>query len=415
MFFIYNILISILILISPIIILIRIIKKKEDKIRFKEKFCFFSKKRGKGKLIWLHGSSVGEILSIVPLIEKLENKITIDQILITSSTLSSSKVLSKYKFKKTIHQFFPIDSSLFAKKFLDYWKPSLSIFIESEIWPNMLISIKKRSIPLLLLNARITKKSYERWKLFPSTSKTLFKSFDICFSQNKETKKYLQYLGAKKIKLLGNLKFSESKFKEKYSLSNKYKALFKLRKIWCAASTHNSEEKICALAHKKLKNKYKNLLTIIIPRHIHRTNAIIDRIKSMNLNIQSRSSNLKIKHDTDIFIVDSYGETKSFYKICKLVFLGGSLINHGGQNPLEAARFGSKILHGPYIQNFTEVYKLLENNNISFKFNNVEQLIELINKSFVSKKSLNNKVIKLKKIGSDILDNTFEEINNYLK
>ena len=349
------------------------------------------------------------------MIEKLENKITIDQILITSSTLSSSKVLSKYKFKKTIHQFFPIDSSLFAKKFLDYWKPSLSIFIESEIWPNMLISIKKRSIPLLLLNARITKKSYERWKLFPSTSKTLFKSFDICFSQNKETKKYLQYLGAKKIKLLGNLKFSESKFKEKYSLSNKYKALFKLRKIWCAASTHNSEEKICALAHKKLKNKYKNLLTIIIPRHIHRTNAIIDRIKSMNLNIQSRSSNLKIKHDTDIFIVDSYGETKSFYKICKLVFLGGSLINHGGQNPLEAARFGSKILHGPYIQNFTEVYKLLENNNISFKFNNVEQLIELINKSFVSKKSLNNKVIKLKKIGSDILDNTFEEINNYLK
>ena len=414
MFFIYNTLINILILISPIIVLLRIINNKEDKIRFKEKFCIFSKKRGKGNLIWFHGSSVGEILSIVPQIEKLEKKKSVNKILITSSTLSSSKVLSKYKFSKTIHQFFPIDSEFLTKKFLEYWKPSVSIFIESEIWPNMLRNIKKRSIPIILLNARITKKAYNRWKMFPSTSKILFGSFNICFSQNQETKKYLNNLGVKKIKLLGNLKFSESKYKESYSFDNNYKEMFKSRLVWCAASTHPSEEKICALAHKKLKKKYKNLLTIIIPRHIQRTKNIIDEIKSLNLNIQTRSNTNKIKKNTDIFIVDSYGEVKFFFKMCNTVFLGGSLIKHGGQNPLEAARFGCKVIHGPFVQNFTEVYKLLENNNISFKFKNINQLINLIPKILKNKKNIDNKIIKIKKIGSNILKRTLFEINNYL-
>jgi 3-deoxy-D-manno-octulosonic-acid transferase len=144
MLFIYRILINLIILFSPLIILVRVIKNKEDKFRFKEKFCFFSKKRGNGKLIWFHGSSVGEILSVIPLIEKLEKKKRINKILLTSSTLSSSKILSKFKLKKTIHQFFPIDSDLLTKKFLSYWKPSTAIFIESEIWPNMLINVKKK-------------------------------------------------------------------------------------------------------------------------------------------------------------------------------------------------------------------------------------------------------------------------------
>ena len=207
MFFIYRILINLIILVSPLIVLIRLIKNKEDKTRFKEKFCFFTKKRGNGNLIWFHGSSVGEILSVIPLIEKLEKNKTINKILITSSTLSSSKILSKFKLKKTIHQFFPIDSNGLTKKFLNYWKPSIAIFIESEIWPNMLVNIKKNSVPLVLLNARITKKSYNKWKMIPSTANMIFKNFDICLSQNKETKKYLKYLGAKKIKHIGSNKY----------------------------------------------------------------------------------------------------------------------------------------------------------------------------------------------------------------
>ena len=414
MFFIYRILINLIILFSPLIILLRVIKNKEDKFRFKEKFCFFSKKRGNGKLIWFHGSSVGEILSVIPLIEALEKKKKIDKILITSSTLSSSKVLTNFKLKKTIHQFFPIDSNLLAKKFLNYWKPSAAIFIDSEIWPNILLNVKKKKIPLILLNARITKKSYNRWKIISYTAKKLFQNFDICFSQNQETKKYLKSLGAKKIKFLGNLKFSESKSQKNYNFHNKLKKIFKYKRIWCAASTHNSEEKICALAHKKLKSKYKNLLTIIIPRHIQRSNNIINEIKDLNLNVQIRSTDNKISKNTDIYLVDSYGETKSFYKICKTVFLGGSLINHGGQNPLEPARFGCKILHGPYVQNFSEVYNFLEKNNLSSKFHNTEQLVNSVKKSFSAKTNFTNKTIKLKKMGSYILNKTFTDISSYL-
>ena len=414
MFFIYRILINLTIFISPLIILVRLIKKKEDKIRFKEKFCFFSKKRGNGKLIWFHGSSVGEILSIIPLVEKLEKKKSVGKILITSSTLSSSKVLSKFNLKKTIHQFFPIDSNFLTKKFLNYWNPSVAIFIESEIWPNMLINIKKESMPLILLNARITKKSYNKWGMFPSTSKILFNTFDACFSQNQETIKYLRSLGAKKIKFLGNLKYSESKTQKNNNFDNSLKKFFRSKKIWCAASTHNTEEKLCALAHKKLKKKYRNLLTIIIPRHTQRTNDIINEIKDLKIEIQTRSIDNKLRKNTEIFLVDTYGETKSFYKICKTVFLGGSLINHGGQNPLEPARLGCKVLHGPNVQNFAEVYKLLEKNNLSSKFKNINQLTTLIDQSFKKNANYNKKIIKLRKIGLNILNQTLNEINQYL-
>ena len=184
----YRLLINLVLLISPLIIILRLIKKKEHPIRFKEKFCFFPIKRGNGKLVWFHGSSVGEILSIIPLVEKLEKIKSIKKILVTSSTLSSSKVLTKFKLKKTVHQFFPIDANFLTKKFLDYWNPAIAIFIESEIWPNMLVNVKKKSIPLVLLNARITKKSYKKWKMISFLSKFLFRSFDVSFPQNYETK-----------------------------------------------------------------------------------------------------------------------------------------------------------------------------------------------------------------------------------
>jgi len=278
----------------------------------------------------------------------------------------------------------------------------------------MLINIKKKNLPLILLNARITKKSYNEWRMIPSTSKMLFNSFDICFCQNQETKKYLKSLGSKEIKFLGNLKYSESKSEKKNNFSYNLKKIFKSKKIWCAASTHNTEEKICALAHKKLKKKYRNLLTIIIPRHIQRTSNIINEIKNLGLNVQTRSTSNKLSKNTEIYIVDTYGETKSFYKICKTIFLGGSIINHGGQNPLEPARLSCKTLHGPYIHNFTEVYEFLKKNNLSSRFKNVDQLASLINQSFIKKTNYNNKVKKLKKIGTNILYNTLTEINFYL-
>ena len=183
-FFIYQFLLSIILFFSPFIIIFRILKNKEDKYRFKEKFCFISKKRGTGKLIWFHGSSVGEILSAIPIIKKYDNDKSINKILITTSTLSSSKILEKIKFKKTIHQFYPLDHTLFSKKFLDHWKPDIAIFLESEIWPSMFRSIKKRGIHLILLNARITKKSFQRWSIIEKFSHSTFSLIDKAFSSN---------------------------------------------------------------------------------------------------------------------------------------------------------------------------------------------------------------------------------------
>ena len=198
MIFAYRILINLIFILSPIIIIYRLFKKKEDIFRFKEKFCFFSKKKMNGKLIWIHGASVGEILSVIPIVEKLEKNEKIKQILITSNTLSSSKVLSNLKLKKTIHQFFPIDTQFNCNKFLNYWHPSVAIFVDSEIWPNMLTKVKKKSIPLILLNARITKKSFKRWSRFPDVAKYLFQNFNICLAASEQSKKYLKILGAKK-------------------------------------------------------------------------------------------------------------------------------------------------------------------------------------------------------------------------
>ena len=192
------------------------------------------KKKKPGKLIWFHGSSVGEILSVIPLIENLERKKNIKQILLTSNTLSSAKVFNNYKLKKTIHQFFPIDSNFITKKFLNYWKPSLAVFIESEIWPNMINNLKNKNTTLVLLNARITKKSYMRWKKISFFSRSIFEKFNICLPQNDETKHYLKKLGAKKIKKLGNLKFSETTLKPVDKINKSTENFFNKKKniIW---------------------------------------------------------------------------------------------------------------------------------------------------------------------------------------
>ena len=414
MLLLYRIAINIIILFSPLIFIFRVLKKKEHLIRFKEKLTFFSKKRGPGKVIWFHGSSVGEILSVIPLIETLEKDKSINKILITSSTLSSSNILKKFNLKKTIHQFFPIDSNMFSKKFINYWSPSAVFFIESEIWPNFLINIKRKNIPLILINARITKRTFKKWKKIPKFSKQLFECFDMALAQNNESEKYLKFLGVKKIKILGNLKFSEMKNITQKKISNDFKKFSKNKKVWCASSTHDGEELIAAQVHNKIKKKFKNLLTIIIPRHINRTDKIMNELQDLGLMVHIHSSKIKIKQNTDIYLVDTYGETENFFKSCKTVFLGGSLIRHGGQNPLEPTRLGCKVIHGPHIDNFKEIYKLLDKKNIAVEVNNLAQLSSKV--SIILKKNINsaNLINELKKLGNKILYSTIIEIKKFI-
>ena len=410
MFYLYQIILSILLLISPVVILYRILINKESKERFLEKYSIFSKRKKKGKLIWFHGASVGEILSVIPLIEKYEKDKSIRQILVTSSTLSSSKVLERFKFKKTIHQFYIFDLLFLTSRFLDYWKPNIAIFIDSEIWPAMFKTLNKKNIPLLLLNARLTKKSFNKWYKYKFFSKSIFRLITKAYPQNLETNKFLKKLGVKKIKYIGNLKFSENYNDKRNEITPSLKNKFKNKKIWIASSTHSGEEIFCVKAHLELKKKIKNLITIIIPRHISRANEIISEIAKFNLNTITHSSKSKNFKNLDIYLVDTFGETKKFFKIASTVFLGGSIIKRGGQNPLEAARYGSKILHGQNIDNFKDVYKLLSSLNISKKVSNYHELASSI--SFLRNQKIG---LKISKIGKIILKNTLKEIDTQIK
>ena len=411
MFIIYEFIGLILIIFSPIIIVLRIFQGKEDIKRFKEKFCIFTKKTVNKKTIWIHGASVGEILSIVPIIYKLEKDKTIDKILITSSTTSSATVFSKFKFKKTIHQFFPIDINFLTKTFVNYWKPKLAIFVDSEIWPNMYKNLNKNKIPIILLNARITKKTYNRWKYFPNFSKNIFNKINLAMPQNKESAKFLRNLGCKKIKFAGNLKyFGKSK---KKLIDNNLKNKFSKKVLWCAASTHNEEEIFVGKVHKELKLIKKNLLTIIIPRHVSRKNRIVNDLKKIGLKTQIHSNSTKIKKNTDIYLVDTYGESYKFYGLSNLTFLGGSLISHGGQNPLEAAREGNYIIYGPNINNFKEVYEMLKKLKIASKVKTIKKMKNIVLKKikYRQKKMVNK---KLYYAGINILNKNIIEINKYI-
>ena len=367
-----------------------------------------------GKVIWFHGSSVGEVLSIMPLIERLEKNSKIKQIVITSSTLSSSKVLEKYKLNKTVHQFFPIDANLIIKKFLNYWKPTAVFFVESEIWPNTIQNLHKRNIKIALLNARITNKTFTKWFKFKSFSKDIFNKFDLCLCQNKETKLYLKKLGTKNIKNLGNLKFSESKKIKKINKIKNFRLLKNKNILFGGISTHYDEEIFCGKVHLELKNKYKKFISIIIPRHVNRAESIKNDLENLKLKVHLHSSKINIENDTDIYLVDTYGETKSFLNMCKVVYLGGSIIKRGGQNPLEAARSGCKVIHGSNVDNFKEIYALLNNIGVSSKINSVKDAKIKIIKNLKTNVKQKKNIVKINQLGRKILNSINLEIRNLI-
>ncbi len=409
---IYRIVSELFLLISPILILYRILKGKENINRFPERYAINSKKRLPGKLIWFHCSSVGELLSIIPLVEKLELSSKVKQILITTTTLSSSKIFETLKLKKTVHQFFPIDNFLIIEKFLNYWEPSILFLCESEIWPNLINKVKHKKIKLILLNARMTLRSFEKWKKIKNFSNEIFNKFDKCFSQNNETFKRLKMLGVEKIYNIGNLKFSTSKNVKNEFLDKKTSDFLKNKKILItAASTHFNEENFIIQNHLyfKFNKNFKNLISLIIPRHIERADEIKKEVEKFSLKVHLRSSGQIKDSNIDVFIIDTYGELNKFYRVSGLVFMGGSLIKHGGQNPLEPAKFGCKIIHGPNIYNFNEIYKKLNTMKISKQFLNYNKGIKIIENSLNKKKlKLDNKNII--QYGEKILNSTYFEI-----
>jgi len=406
---------------APIYLYLRKLKKKEDPTRFKEKLSRINTKRDKGFLIWFHVASVGEAMSILPIIENCIEEEKIDKILLTSITLSSGKILEKrYKQNiKVIHQFLPLDISSLTNKFLEHWRPNLSIFIDSEIWPNLISQISKKKIPLILINARITKKSFERWKLISNFAKEIFAKFDLCIASNKESENFLKILGAKNIKNYGNLKFAKAKENSDNKLNISFLNKIKNRKIWCAASTHPSEEILCAKSHLKIKKYFNSVLTIVIPRHIDRAEKIGAELSKLNLKVAFYSKLDQLDEKTDVLIINSYGESLEFYNISKYVFVGKSLsktlIMNSGQNPLEPARLGCKIFHGPNVSNFIEIYEYLETLGVTKKVNNSDELSLALVEEFKKDRARNDEIsTKIQKYGQNIFNNVIAELKKYV-
>ena len=268
------------------------------------------------------------------------------------------------------------------------------------------VSIYQRGVHLILLNARITKKSFQRWSIIEKFSHSTFSLIDKAYSQNKDTNYFLKKLKVKKITSIGNLKFIEHDDFETNQADKKLFSQFRKYKTFVAASTHNTEELFAAKTHILLKKKIKNIITIIIPRHINRVGQIISQINELGLNVISRRSNKKKLDNIDIYLVDTFGESKKFYKFATTVFLGGSIIKKGGQNPLEPARFGAKILHGPNVDNFRDVYKYLNQLEISSSINTPQQCAN----SIIFKKNM-KKAKKMKYLGTTILKKTLNELD----
>ena len=374
--FLYSIFLIFIYVPYTIVIFLRIIFNKEHKSKFKEKLFFSKVERPNGFLLWFHVASIGEFNSILPIVNHYLKENERYNFLITTVTLSSYNEFKK-KFGKNprvFHQFLPYDLNSLTNNFLKSWKPDIASFIDSEIWPNFIFNIKKENIPLVLLNARITKKTFKRWLFFRGFSEVLFGLFSICIASSKETQENLRLLKAKKIKYYGNIKFCSNPRNDKKINDEQFKNI-KNKKIWCAVSTHNGEELFCSKVQEIIKKTEKESLCIIIPRHVNRTKKIFLKLKKLGFKLQIKNENDVIDNSAEIVLINYYGAVNVFLEKIKNVFIGKSLIKKlikvGGQNPIEAAKMHCFIFHGPFVSNFREIYNYLKQEKLETYSNSI--------------------------------------------
>ncbi|MBC8267751.1 MAG: 3-deoxy-D-manno-octulosonic acid transferase [Rhodospirillaceae bacterium] len=355
MFFLYR---SITTLTHPLIrfyLSRRLASGKEDRVRFNERLGIAGVLRPEGKLVWVHAASVGESLSLLPLIERLQAEFSDWNILLTTGTVTSAALMAERLPKGAIHQFVPVDRAAYVARFLNHWSPDLVLWAESEFWPNLIIRSAAKNLPMVLLNGRVSNKSYSNWRRFPGLIKKLLGAFSLCLGQTNIDAARLSDLGAEHAKSVGNLKFAAPPLPADALAIDIFTAQIDGRPCWLASSTHKGEEEIVGKIHLSLKEKHPGLLSIIVPRHPGRGIEIAAGLQAMGLNTALRSAGEIITADTDIYLADTMGELGLFYRLTPIVFIGKSLVASGGQNPLEAARLGCTIVFGPNMTNFAEI------------------------------------------------------------
>jgi 3-deoxy-D-manno-octulosonic-acid transferase len=336
----------------------RLARGKEHPERLAERLGEPSLRRPTGPLVWVHGASVGEMLAAVPLIERL--RLQDFAVLVTSGTVTSAALAEQRLPKGVPHQFIPLDAPRFVQRFLDHWRPGLALFVESDLWPNLILSCAERKIPMILINGRLSERSFKRWRRMPGAIGALLGRFDLCLAQSGADAERYAELGAQRIITTGNLKLDAPAPPADPAALQRLREIVGARSVVAAASTHPGEEEAIIAAHVRLRAKFPSLLTVIAPRHPARGAGIAEIARAAGLAVALRSQRAQPMPDVGIYVADTLGELGLIYRIAPIVFMGGSLASHGGQNPIEAVRLGAAVLHGPHVWNFAEIYSMLD-------------------------------------------------------
>lgn len=331
---------------------------KEDPARLRERRGLPGRARPAGHLVWMHGASIGEALSLVGLIEGMIARGC--SVLVTTGTRSAADLLSKRLPAGAVHQYMPLDAPRWVERFLAHWQPDLAIVAESEIWPNTIVSLHRRGIPLVLVNGRMSERSFKAWTRSPHTARALLSRIAVCLVQTREDGERFARLGAPRISVVGNLKYDSAVPPADAQQLAYLGDMIGDRPVWVAASTHPGEDEVVARVHARLKDRFPRLLTVIVPRHPRRGEEVVQAAAAAGLRVARRAKGGRPLPSVDLYVADTVGELGLFYRLCPLVFVGGSLARHGGQNPIEPARLGAAILYGPHVRNFAQVYGALD-------------------------------------------------------
>ena len=358
--------------ILPLVLAVRTRMGKEDAARRGERFGRASAARSTGPLVWVHAASVGETIAVLPLIARLVE--AGDAVLLTSGTVTSAAIAAQRLPKGAIHQYVPLDVVPWVARFLDHWRPRLALFVESEIWPTCISELARRGIPQVLVNGRISARSARRWGRFGDVPKVLFGRLTGVAAQTPADGERFAALGAPSVAVTGNLKFDGAALPVDQSELARLAVAMGTRPRWLAASTHPGEEAIAAEVHAKLKPRLPGLLTVIAPRHPSRGDELRRDLAARGLSVASRSLGETPAADTDIHLTDTIGEMGLIYRLAPLAFVGGSLVDRGGQNPIEPARLGRAVLHGPKVYNFADVYRELDREEAALAVDDAEAL-----------------------------------------
>jgi 3-deoxy-D-manno-octulosonic-acid transferase len=344
---------------SPLVLYCRRKWRQEEFDRTGERFGWPSLARPEGPLAWLHGASVGEGLSLLPLIEKLAGRGF--NILLSTGTASAAAVITPRLPAGSLHQFLPLDVPQFLARFLDHWRPDLALVAESEIWPNLFLEISRREIPLILVNARISEGSFRRWRWIPYFIESLLERVDLCLAQSEADAERFARLGVRHVKTVGNLKYDVMAPPADRTALASLAARIGARPVWIAASTHRGEEEIVLSVHRAVAARFPELLTIIVPRRARRGDEVAALADAQGLDALQRSREAPDEALPNVYIADTMGEMGLFYRLASIAFLGRSMVRPGGgQNPIEAAKLGGAVLHGPYVESFAEIYRALD-------------------------------------------------------